>query len=39
MSIIFDIMVLTFPLLVIKSLKMPLRRKIQVPGVFWLGGL
>ena len=39
MSIVFDVMVLCFPLPVIRTLHMPTRRKIQIGAVFWLGGL
>lgn len=38
MSIMFDLMVLCFPLPMIRSLKMPTRRKVQIAGIFWLGG-
>jgi len=39
MSIVFDVIVLCFPLPVIRTLKMPTRRKVQIVGIFWLGGL
>jgi len=39
MSIVFDVIVLCFPLPVIRTLKMPTRRKVQIAGIFWLGGL
>lgn len=38
MSLIFDVLVLCFPLPVIRSLKMSTKRKITVSGIFWLGG-
>ena len=38
-SIVFDVMVLCFPLPVIKSLQMQTRRKIFVASIFWLGTL
>ncbi|KAL2038434.1 hypothetical protein N7G274_008773 [Stereocaulon virgatum] len=37
MSIVFDVIVLCFPLPVIKNLHMPTRRKVTVTGIFWLG--
>ena len=39
MSMVFDVIVLIFPLPAIRALQMPVRRKIQVAGIFWLGGL
>lgn len=39
MSILFDVMVLCFPIPVIKSLHMETRRKVFVAGIFWLGSL
>jgi len=39
MSIVFDVMVLCFPLPVIRTLRLPTRRRVQLAGVFWLGGL
>ena len=39
MSIAFDILVLCFPILPIKNLQMPTRRKVTVGAIFWLGGL
>ncbi|KAL9101691.1 MAG: hypothetical protein Q9163_003077 [Psora crenata] len=37
MSIIFDVMVLCFPLPMIKGMHLPTRRKFIVTGIFWLG--
>lgn len=39
MSIVFDLLVLCFPLPMIRNLKLPTRRRIQLAAVFWLGGL
>lgn len=39
MSIIFDVVVLCFPLPVIKNLHLITRRKIMIASIFWLGGL
>ena len=39
MSIVFDLMVLCFPLPVVRKLQMPTGRKITITGIFWLGGL
>lgn len=39
MSIVFDVIVLCFPLPIIRSLQMPTRRKVTVAGIFWLGAL
>ncbi|KAL7917298.1 hypothetical protein ACQKWADRAFT_45738 [Trichoderma austrokoningii] len=37
MSIVFDVIVLFFPIPVIRKLQMNRRRKIQVVAIFWLG--
>lgn len=39
MGIVFDVVVLCFPLPVIKSLQIKTRRKLMIVGIFWLGGL
>lgn len=39
MSLIFDIIVLCFPLPVIKNLQMSSRRKLYIIGILWLGAL
>ncbi|KAI1145081.1 hypothetical protein F4825DRAFT_457867 [Nemania diffusa] len=36
-SLVLDVVILCFPLPVISRLHMPLRRKIAVVGIFWLG--
>jgi hypothetical protein len=38
LSIVFDIVILLFPVPVIKTLKVNTRRKISIIGIFWLGG-
>lgn len=38
-SIALDVAVLLFPLPVLLSLQMPLKRKISVILIFWLGAL
>lgn len=38
MGIAFDVVVLCFPLPVIKNLQMKTRRKLMIVGIFWLGG-
>ncbi|KAF7531226.1 hypothetical protein G7054_g9083 [Neopestalotiopsis clavispora] len=37
MSIVFDVIVLCFPVLVIHNLQMNFTRKLQVAAIFWLG--
>ncbi|KAL6873062.1 hypothetical protein J3F83DRAFT_760086 [Trichoderma novae-zelandiae] len=37
MSIVFDVIVLCFPIPVIRKLQMDRARKLQVLGIFWLG--
>ncbi|KAJ5938241.1 hypothetical protein N7454_004583 [Penicillium verhagenii] len=37
MSLVFDVLVLCFPIPVIHHLMMSTRKKIQVLGIFWLG--
>ncbi|PTB66984.1 hypothetical protein BBK36DRAFT_160704 [Trichoderma citrinoviride] len=37
MSIVFDVIVLLFPIPVIRKLQMDRARKLQVLGIFWLG--
>ena len=39
MSLIFDVIVLSYPLFVIRGLQMGMSRKLQVTGMFMLGGL
>lgn len=39
MSLVFDVMVLCFPLPVIKNLHMGTRRKVIIASIFWLGAL
>lgn len=39
MSLVFDVMVLCFPLPVIKNLHMDTRRKLTIASIFWLGAL
>ncbi|KAF2689800.1 hypothetical protein K458DRAFT_358875 [Lentithecium fluviatile CBS 122367] len=38
LSIFFDVVILCFPIPVIKSLRVNLKRKISIIGIFWLGG-
>jgi hypothetical protein len=39
MSLAFDVIVLLLPLLVIRTLQMPFRRKLAVIMIFWLGSV
>ena len=39
LSLVFDVAVLCFPLPMVRKLKMPTKRKWQIAGIFWLGGL
>ena len=39
MSLVFDFLVLCFPLPVISTLKMAFKRKVMIAGIFWLGAL
>ena len=39
MSLVFDVMVLCFPLPVIRNLQMETRRKVIIASIFWLGAL
>jgi len=38
-SILFDIIILCFPLPLVKHLKVSRRQKFSIMGIFWLGGL
>ena len=38
MSLVFDVMVLLFPIQPISKLQMPLKRKVAIMCIFWLGG-
>ena len=39
MSIVFDVVVLCFPVPVIRQLKLPRVLKLSVLAIFWLGAL
>ena len=39
MSMVFDVIVLCFPLQPIRHLQIPIRRKVTIMGIFWLGAL
>ena len=39
MSIVFDVIVLSFPIPVIAHLQMPTKRKLGILAIFWLGAL
>ncbi|KAF2273323.1 uncharacterized protein EI97DRAFT_461205 [Westerdykella ornata] len=38
LSILFDVIILCFPIPMIKSLKVTTKEKISILGIFWLGG-
>jgi hypothetical protein len=39
LSILWDVVILCFPLPVVKHLNVTTRQKISIMGIFWLGGL
>ena len=39
MSLVFDVIILMYPIPVIRNLHMKGKKKLQVIGIFWLAGL